>query len=52
VIGKAETSANRLDISLPLNGSIDRASPAWSTNLLDEYTTTINAFLKVSSAQG
>ncbi|GFZ51518.1 1,3-beta-glucanosyltransferase gas1 [Saitozyma sp. JCM 24511] len=35
-----------LDISLPLNGSIDRASPAWSTNLLDEYTTTINAFLK------
>jgi hypothetical protein len=37
-----------LDLSLPLNGSIDRASPSWSTNLLNEYTTTINAFNKVS----
>ena len=37
-----------LDVSLPLNGSIDRSSPAWTTSLLDEYTTTINAFLKVS----
>ncbi|ORY25518.1 putative 1,3-beta-glucanosyltransferase [Naematelia encephala] len=35
-----------LDVSLPLNGSIDRSSPAWSTNLLDEYTTTIDAFTK------
>ncbi|EIW66984.1 1,3-beta-glucanosyltransferase [Tremella mesenterica] len=35
-----------LDVSLPLNGSIDRSSPSWSTNLLNEYTTTINAFLK------
>lgn len=33
-----------LDVSLPLNGSIDRASPSWSTNLLNEYLTTINAF--------
>ncbi|KAL7421398.1 1,3-beta-glucanosyltransferase [Cryptotrichosporon argae] len=33
-----------LDVSLPLNGSIDRASPAWTTNLLDEYITTIDAF--------
>jgi hypothetical protein len=33
-----------LDVSLPLNGSIDRASPAWTTNLLDQYITTINKF--------
>lgn len=37
----------RLDVSLPLNGSIDRASPSWSTNLLDAYITTIDAFAKV-----
>lgn len=35
-----------LDVSLPLNGSIDRASPSWTTNLLDEYIRTINAFNK------
>lgn len=35
-----------LDVSLPLNGSIDRASPSWSTNLLDAYITTIDAFAK------
>ncbi len=29
-----------------MNGSIDRASPAWSTNLLDLYLETINAFSK------
>lgn len=34
-----------LDVSLPLNGSIDRASPTWSTNLLDAYITTIDTFL-------
>lgn len=34
-----------LDVSLPLNGSIDRASPTWSTNLLDAYITTIDKFL-------
>lgn len=34
-----------LDVSLPLNGSIDRASPTWSTNLLDAYITTIDRFL-------
>ncbi|WWC73310.1 uncharacterized protein I206_107277 [Kwoniella pini CBS 10737] len=33
-----------LDVSLPLNGSIDRASPSWSTNLLNEYITTIDTF--------
>ncbi|TXT13593.1 hypothetical protein VHUM_00960 [Vanrija humicola] len=35
-----------LDVSLPLNGSIDRASPSWTTSLLNEYTRTINAFNK------
>lgn len=35
-----------LDIALPLNGSIDRSSPAWTTNLLDEYTAAITTFNK------
>ncbi|KAL1410950.1 1,3-beta-glucanosyltransferase [Vanrija albida] len=35
-----------LDVSLPLNGSIDRSSPSWTTNLLNEYTRTINVFNK------
>jgi hypothetical protein len=35
-----------LDLSLPLNGSIDRTAPAWTTNLLDSYINTIDAFLK------
>ena len=29
-----------------MNGSIDRASPAWTTNLLDSYISTIDAFSK------
>lgn len=29
-----------------MNGSIDRDSPAWTTNLLDSYISTINAFSK------
>lgn len=29
-----------------MNGSIDRASPSWSTNLLDLYINTIDAFAK------
>lgn len=33
-----------LDISLPLNGSIDRSNPAWTTNLQDQYIQTINVF--------
>ncbi|KAK7028772.1 1,3-beta-glucanosyltransferase [Favolaschia claudopus] len=33
-----------LDLTLPLNGSIDTTQPTWSTNLLDQYTTTITAF--------
>ncbi|KAJ7785907.1 1,3-beta-glucanosyltransferase [Mycena metata] len=35
-----------IDLSLPLNGSIDRTSPAWSTNLQDEYLATVAAFAK------
>jgi len=35
-----------LDLTLPKNGSIDRTSPAWTTNLLDSYIATINAFSK------
>lgn len=35
-----------IDLSLPVNGSIDRSSPAWTTNLLDLYINTINVFSK------
>ena len=35
-----------LDLSLPVNGSIDRTAPAWTTNLLDSYINTIDVFLK------
>ncbi|KAG9045554.1 1,3-beta-glucanosyltransferase gas1 [Tulasnella sp. UAMH 9824] len=35
-----------LDLALPVNGSIDRASPAWTTNLLDLYIGTVDAFSK------
>ncbi len=35
-----------IDLSLPVNGSIDRNNPTWSTNLLDEYIATIDAFSK------
>lgn len=35
-----------IDLSLPVNGSIDRTSPSWSTNLLDLYISTIDAFSK------
>ncbi|KAH9046433.1 carbohydrate-binding module family 43 protein/Glycoside hydrolase family 72 protein [Lactarius hengduanensis] len=35
-----------LDLTLPVNGSIDRSSPAWTTNLLDSYINTIDAFSK------
>jgi hypothetical protein len=35
-----------IDLSLPLNGSFNRASPSWSTNLLDQYIATINTFSK------
>ena len=36
----------RIDLSLPLNGSFDRNSPAWTTNLQDLYINTINTFSK------
>ncbi|OCB85209.1 glycoside hydrolase family 72 protein [Sanghuangporus baumii] len=35
-----------IDLSLPLNGSIDRSAPAWTTNLLDLYINTIDTFAK------
>ncbi|KAK7046521.1 1,3-beta-glucanosyltransferase [Favolaschia claudopus] len=35
-----------LDLTLPLNGSIDTTQPAWSTNTLDQYLRTIDAFEK------
>ena len=35
-----------IDLTLPVNGSIDRASPSWSTNLLDLYISTIDSFSK------
>lgn len=41
-----------LDVSLPLNGSIDRASPTWDTSLLDEYMRTINVFNRYSNILG
>jgi len=33
-----------IDLSLPVNGSLDRSSPAWTTNLQDLYIDTIDAF--------
>ncbi|WWC97763.1 hypothetical protein V866_004649 [Kwoniella sp. B9012] len=41
-----------LDVSLPLNGSIDRSSPSWSTNLLNEYISTIDAFRNYDNILG
>ncbi|KAJ6552619.1 1,3-beta-glucanosyltransferase [Mycena vulgaris] len=35
-----------LDLTLPLNGSVDTNLPAWSTNTLDQYLRTIGAFKK------
>ncbi|KAI0252696.1 glycoside hydrolase family 72 protein [Lactifluus subvellereus] len=35
-----------LDLGLPVNGSINRAAPAWTTNLLNSYIRTIDAFSK------
>lgn len=41
-----------IDLSLPLNGSIDRTSPSWSTNLLNQYLTTIDVFSKYDNVLG
>ncbi|CUA72380.1 1,3-beta-glucanosyltransferase gel3 [Rhizoctonia solani] len=38
-----------IDLSLPVNGSLDRASPAWTTNLLDLYIGTIDVFSKYNN---
>lgn len=35
-----------IDLALPVNGSLDRSSPAWTTNLLDLYIGTIDTFTK------
>ncbi|KAJ6475432.1 Glucanosyltransferase, partial [Mycena sanguinolenta] len=35
-----------LDLTLPLNGSIDTTLPMWNTNLLDQYIKTISVFSK------
>lgn len=35
-----------IDLALPLNGSIDRLAPSWSTNLLNQYIKTIDTFSK------
>jgi 1,3-beta-glucanosyltransferase GAS1 len=35
-----------IDLSLPVNGSIDRLAPSWSTNLLNLYIQSIDAFSK------
>ncbi|KAI0374477.1 hypothetical protein BV20DRAFT_1049270 [Pilatotrama ljubarskyi] len=35
-----------IDLALPINGSIDRNNPSWTTNLLDQYIETIDAFSK------
>ncbi|KIK97879.1 carbohydrate-binding module family 43 protein [Paxillus rubicundulus Ve08.2h10] len=35
-----------IDLSLPVNGSIDRTAPSWTTALLDQYIATINVFSK------
>ncbi|KAF7325016.1 1,3-beta-glucanosyltransferase [Mycena kentingensis (nom. inval.)] len=35
-----------LDLTLPLNGSIDTTLPTWSTSLLNQYIDTINVFEK------
>lgn len=44
--GDSQTFTSSVDLALPLNGSIDRASPSWSTNILDQYTETIDVFSK------
>jgi len=41
-----------IDLSLPVNGSIDRASPAWTTNLLDLYINTIDVFMQYPNILG
>ncbi|KAI9460168.1 glycoside hydrolase family 72 protein [Lactarius psammicola] len=46
VLGFGAYTFHSLDLTLPVNGSIDRSSPAWTTNLLGSYINTIDAFSK------
>lgn len=39
-------SKHSVDLALPVNGSLDRASPAWTSNLLNLYLGTIDVFAK------
>jgi len=41
-----------IDLSLPVNGSIDRLSPSWTTNLLNLYIASIDAFSKYDNVLG
>lgn len=41
-----------IDLSLPVNGSIDRSAPSWTTNLLDLYVKTIDAFSSYQNVLG
>lgn len=41
-----------IDLALPLNGSIDRLSPSWSSNILNQYIATIDAFSKYDNVLG
>jgi hypothetical protein len=46
-LSHTQTAQNRsIDLATPLNGSIDRLSPSWTSNLLDNYIKTIDAFSK------
>jgi hypothetical protein len=38
--------SSSIDLALPLNGSIARDAPSWSTNLLNQYLNTIDVFSK------
>jgi hypothetical protein len=35
-----------IDLSQPLNGSIDRAAPKWTSNLMNLYLQTVDTFSK------
>ncbi|KAG6885712.1 hypothetical protein C0993_010885 [Termitomyces sp. T159_Od127] len=41
-----QEQATYIDLALPLNGSIDRVSPSWTTSLMDQYLRTIDVFSK------
>jgi hypothetical protein len=43
------TTCSSIDLSLPGNGSIDRLAPTWTTNLLNLYIESIDAFSKYTN---